>query len=77
MYSKKWMMPRLSKRRSDRLIERRTEVKARRSLEIRDLIETVTKEEVITPLCEKQDKFCLQEHCRHYNCFGGVRDAVV
>ena len=50
---------------------------SKRSLEVRDLDETVTREEVIPTLCIALGKPDLGDQCRKYKRFGGVQTAVV
>ena len=50
---------------------------SRRSLEIRDLDETVEKEEVAAALAGVLGRPDLDGHCRLHTGFGGVRNAVV
>ena len=45
---------------------------AKRSLEVRDLDETVTREEVVAALCIALGKPDLEDQCRLYKRFGGV-----
>ena len=49
---------------------------SRRSLEIRDLDETVDKEEVVAALAGALGRSDLDGHCRLHNRLGGVRTAV-
>ena len=48
-----------------------------RSLEIRDLDETVTREEVVAALYLQLGRPDLERTCRLYKRFGGVQTAVV
>ena len=48
-----------------------------RSFEVRDLDETVTREEVVAALCIPLGKPDLGDQCRQYKRFGGVQTAVV
>ena len=50
---------------------------SKRSLEVRDLDETVTREEVVAALCIALDMPELGDQCRLYKRFGGVHTAVV
>ena len=50
---------------------------SRRSLEIRDLNETVEQEEVVVALAWALGRPDLDGHCRLHTRFGGVRSAVV
>ena len=50
---------------------------SKRSLEVRDLNETVTREEVFAALCIALGKPDLGNQCRLYKRFGGVQTAVV
>ena len=49
----------------------------KRSLEVRDLDETIIREEVVAALCIALCKPDLGDQCRLYKCFGGVQTAVV
>ena len=49
----------------------------KRSLEVKDLDETVTREEVVAALCIALGKPDLGDQCRLYKRFGGVQTAVV
>ena len=48
-----------------------------RSLEIRDLDETVEKEEVVSTLCLALGRPALNGSCRLFTRFGGVKTAVI
>ena len=48
-----------------------------RSLEIRDLDETVEKEEVVSALCLALGRPALDGSCRLFTRFGGVKTAVI
>ena len=64
----------------DQSIGQRADVKSlvsKRSLEVRDLDETVTREEVVAALCIALGKPDLEEQCRLYKRFSGVPTAVV
>ena len=64
----------------DKAVGQRADVKSlvsKRSLEVRDLIVTVTREEVVAALCIALDKPDLGDLCRLYKRFGGVQTAVV
>ena len=50
---------------------------SKRTLEVRDLDETVTREEVVAALCIALGKPDLGDQCRLYKRFGGVQTAVV
>ena len=50
---------------------------SKRSLEVRDFDETVTREEVVSALCIALGKPDLGDQCRVYKRFGGVQTAVV
>ena len=50
---------------------------SKRSLDVRDLDETVTREEVVATLCIALGKPDLGGQCRLYKRFGGVQTAVV
>ena len=50
---------------------------SKRSLEVRDLDETVTREEVVAALCIALGKPDLGDQCRLYKRFGGVQTAMV
>ena len=56
-------------------------VDLKKSLKVRDLDETVTREEVVVALCIALcialGKSDLGDQCRLYKCFGGVHTAVV
>ena len=58
----------------------RAEISARvstRSLEIRDLNETVEKEEVVSVFCLALGRSVLDGFCRLFTRFGGVKTAVI
>ena len=64
----------------DQAVGEKAEIKSlvsKRSLEVRDLDETVTREEVIAALCITLGKPDLGKQCRLYKRFGGVQTAVV
>ena len=64
----------------DQAVGQRAEVKSlvsKRSLEVRDLDETVTREEVVAALCITLGKPDLADQCRLYKRCGGVQTAVV
>ena len=64
----------------DQAVDEKAEVKSlvsKRSLEVRDLDETVTREEVVAALCIALGKPDLGDQCRLYKRFGGVQTAVV
>ena len=64
----------------DRAVEEKPEISAlvsTRSLEIRDLDETVEKEEVVSVLCLALGRPVLDGSCRLFNRFGGVKTAVM
>ena len=64
----------------DQAVGQRADVKSlvsERSLEVRDLDETVTREEVVATLCIALGKPDLGDQCRLYKRFGGVKTAVV
>ena len=50
---------------------------SKRSVEVRDLDETITKEEVVAALCITLDKPDPGDQCSLYKRFGGVHTAVV
>ena len=50
---------------------------SKRFLEVRDLDETVTREEVVAVLCIALGKSDVGDQCRLYKRFGGVQTAVV
>ena len=50
---------------------------SKRTLEVRDLDETVTRNEVVAALCIALGKPDLRDQCRLYKRFGGVQTAVV
>ena len=50
---------------------------SKRSIEVRDLDETVTREEVVAALCIALGKSDLGDQFRLYKCFSGVQTAVV
>ena len=50
---------------------------SKRSLEVKDLDETVTREEVLVTLCITLGKRDLGDECRLYKRFRGVQTAVV
>ena len=64
----------------DQAVGEKAEVKSlvsKRSLEVRDLDETVTREEVVAALCIALGKPDLGNQCRLYKRFGGVQTTVV
>ena len=64
----------------DQAVGQRAEVKSlvsKRSLEIKDLDETITREEVVAALCIALLKPDLGDQSRMYKRFGGVKTAVV
>ena len=64
----------------DQAVGLRTDVKSfvsKRSLEVRGLDETVTREEIVAALCIALGKPDLGDQCRVYKRFGGVQAAVV
>ena len=64
----------------DRAVGERTEISAlvsNRSLEIRDLDETVEKEEVMSALCLALGRPALDGSCRLFTRFVGVKTAVI
>ena len=64
----------------DQLVRERAEISAlvsTRSLEIRDLDETVEKEEVLSVLCLALGRPVLDESCRFFTRFGGVKTSVL
>ena len=64
----------------DQAVGQKADVKSldtKRYLEVRDLDETVTKEEVVAALCIALGKPDLEDQCKLYKCFGGVQTAVV
>ena len=64
----------------DQAVGQRAEVKSlvsKRSVEIRDVDETITREEVVAALCIALCKPDLGDQCRLYKRFGGVQTAVV
>ena len=64
----------------DQAVGQKTDVKSlvsKRSLEARDLDETVTREEVFAALCIALGKPDLGDQCRLYKRFGGEQTAVV
>ena len=61
-------------------VRQRSEVRSlvsKRSLEVRDLDETITREEVVAALCIALCKPDLGDQCRLYKRFGGVQTAMV
>ena len=50
---------------------------SKRTFEVRDLDETVTREEVVSVLCITLGKPELGDQCRMYKRFGGVQTAVL
>ena len=50
---------------------------SKRSLEVRELDETVTREEVVSAPCIALDKPDVGDECRLYKRFGGVQTMVV
>ena len=64
----------------DQVVGDKANVKAlvsKRTLEVRNLDETVTREEVVAALCIALGKPDLGDQCRLYKRFGGVQSAVV
>ena len=64
----------------DQAVGQRAEVKSlvsKRSVEIRDLDETITRQDVVAALCVALGKPDLGHQCRLYKRFGGVQTAVV
>ena len=64
----------------DQAVGEKAEVKSlvsKRSLEVRDLDEKVTREEVVAALCIALGKPDLGDQCRLYKRFGGMQTAVV
>ena len=64
----------------DQAVEQWADVKSlvsKRSLEVRELDETVTRQEVVAALCIPLGKPDLGDQCRLYKRFGDVRAAVV
>ena len=64
----------------DQAVEEKAEVKSlvsKRSLEVRDLDETVTREEVVAALCIALGKPDHGDQCRLYKRFGDVQTTVV
>ena len=64
----------------DQAVGKKAKVKSlvsKRSLEVRDLDETVAREEVVAVLCIAPGKPDLGDKCRLYKRFGGVQTAVV
>ena len=64
----------------EQAVEEKAEVKSvvsKRSLEVRELEETVTREEVVAALYIALGKTDLGDQCRLYKRFGGVQTAVV
>ena len=64
----------------DQAVGQRAEVKSlvsKRSLQVRELDETVTREEVVAVLCIALGKPDLGDQCRLYKRFGGVQTTVV
>ena len=64
----------------DQAVAEKAEVKSlvsTRSLEVRDLDETVTREEVVAALCIALGKPDHGDQCRMYKRFGGVQTSVV
>ena len=62
------------------MVEEKADVRAlvsKRSLEIRDLDETVTREKVVAALCLQLGRPDLDGTCRLYKRFGGVQIGVV
>ena len=57
--------------------EKALDLVSKRSVEVRDLDETITREEVVAALCIALGKPDLGNQCRLYKCFGGVQTAVV
>ena len=64
----------------DQAVGQRVEVKSlvsKRSVEVRDLDETIAREEVVAALCIALGKPDLGNQCRPYKRFGGVQTAMV
>ena len=64
----------------DQAVGEKAEIKSlvsKRSLEVRDIDETVTRQEVVATLCIVLGKPDLRDQCRQYKRFGGVQTAVV
>ena len=64
----------------DQAVGQRAEVKSlvsKKSVEIWDLDETITREEVVAALCIALGKPDLGDQCRLYKRFGGIQTAVV
>ena len=64
----------------EQAVGEKAEVKSlvsKRSLEVRDLDETVTREEIVAAICIALGKPDLGDQCRLYKRFGGVQTAVV
>ena len=64
----------------DQAVGEKAEVKSlvsKRSLEVRDLDQTVTREEIVAALCIALGKTDLGDQCRLYKRFGGVQTAVI
>ena len=64
----------------DQAVRQRADVKSlvsKRSLEFRDLDETVTREKFVAALCIRLGRPDLRDQCRLYKGFGGVQTAVV
>ena len=50
---------------------------SKKSVEVRDLDETITREEVVAALCIALGKPDIWDQCRLYKRFGGAQTAVV
>ena len=64
----------------DQAVGEKAEIKSlvsKKSLEVRDLDETVTREEIVAALCIALGKPGLEDQCKLYKRFGGVQTAVV
>ena len=64
----------------DQAVGEKAEVESlvsKRSLEVRDIDETATREEVVAALCMALGKPDLGDQCRLYKRFGGVQTVVV
>ena len=64
----------------DQAVGERAEILAlvsKRSLEIRDLDETVEKKEVVSVLCLALGRTVLDGSCRLFTCLGGVKTPVI
>ena len=64
----------------DQVVEEKVNIKSlvsKRTVKVRDLDETVTREEILAALCIAVGKPKLGDQCRLYKRFGGVQTAVV